>query len=311
MEFSYDNYIKASPDERLNLFMSTLAITNRTPEYYINWEKVIRGTKKFELELNTLNYLIGKSDIYNESFNLFTKQPELIKTIPSLIASRDIVLDILSLDENYNMEFQQLDLKNINTENIKKYVDFCEDSGLLSFLKNNANRSLVDYVYGIEAGLDSNGRKNRSGTIMESILSKNVDKLCAQLDLEHKSQATASYIKKKWGITVPVDKSERRFDEVIYDYRSNNIWIIETNYYGGGGSKLKSVSGEFINLNNFINKSEQNIFFIWITDGKGWNTAKKPLSEAFEQIDYIFNLEMLKEDFLVNLFNIKKTNYKK
>lgn len=64
------NYHKLSSEERLGKFLSTLSITNRTPEYYVNWNKVNRETKKYELELNTLNYLIGKDDIYSEAITL-------------------------------------------------------------------------------------------------------------------------------------------------------------------------------------------------------------------------------------------------
>lgn len=163
----FNNYIGLESDDRLNAFMATLSVTNRTPEYYVNWEKVERETRKFELELNTLNYLIGKEDIYSEALELFTNQPELIKAIPSLIASRDTSLDILNIDENDDMSFEQLNFLVIDENCIADYVDFINQAGLLDFLQNKAKRSLVDYVYGVEAGLDSNARKNRSGTTME------------------------------------------------------------------------------------------------------------------------------------------------
>lgn len=152
-------YLSLPTEERLEYFLNTLSITNRTPEYYVNWNKVERETKLFELELNTLNYLIGKDDIYQEALNLFIKQPDLLRAIPSLIASRDKVLDILSIDENDQMSFEQLNFSKIDTSRILDYVAFIEQSGLLEFLKTKANRSLVDYVYGVEAGLDSNARK--------------------------------------------------------------------------------------------------------------------------------------------------------
>lgn len=149
-----NDYICSSSDERLEFFLSTLSITNRTPEYYVNWEKVERETRKFELELNTLNYLVGKENIYHETLELFTKQPDLIRAIPSLIASRDKILDILVIDDNDNMTFEQLNFSKIDTDRIGDYVDFAEKSGLLDFLQNKAKRSLVDYVYGVESGLD-------------------------------------------------------------------------------------------------------------------------------------------------------------
>lgn len=297
-------YRSLSANERLNEFLSSLSITNRTPEYYVNWEKVERETKKFELELNTLNYLIGKENIFDETLKLFKMQPNLIKVIPSLIASRDKVLDILSIDDNDDMSFERLDFSKIDTERIEDYVIFAEDSGLLDFLQKKANRSLVDYVYGVEAGLDSNARKNRSGTTMEGILERHVSKLASELGLEWKAQATAAYIKEKWNIEVPVDKSERRFDVAVYSAKNNKLWLIETNYYGGGGSKLKAVASEFTELSQFVVQSKDDVEFVWVTDGQGWKTAHLPLSEAFGHIVNVFNLNMLKNNYLFDLFNL-------
>lgn len=297
-------YRSLGANERLNEFLSSLSITNRTPEYYVNWDKVERETKQYELELNTLNYLIGKEDIYEETLRLFEQQPNLIKAIPSLIASRDKVLDILSIDENDDMSFERLDFSKIAMERIEDYVIFAVDSGLLDFLQNKANRSLVDYVYGVEAGLDSNARKNRSGTTMEGILERHVSKLASELGLEWKAQATAAYIKEKWNVEVPVDKSERRFDVAVYSEENNKLWLIETNYYGGGGSKLKAVAGEFTELSQFVVQSKDDVEFVWVTDGQGWKTAHLPLSEAFGHIVNIFNLNMLKNNYLHDLFNL-------
>ena len=134
-------YIYLSNEDRLKQFLNTLSVTNRTPEYYVNWKKVDRETKKYELELNTLNYLIGKDDIYLEALRLFTKQPNLLKAIPSLIASRDKVLDILTIDNDDNMSFEQLNFKTIDASRIDDYMKFIEKSGLLKFLQRHANRS--------------------------------------------------------------------------------------------------------------------------------------------------------------------------
>ena len=154
----------------------------------------------------------------------------------------------------------------------------------------------------MEAGLDSNARKNRSGTTMENILERNVEKICIEQNLVYKVQATANYIRSSWGIEVPVDKSERRFDIAVFSKEKNKVWLIETNYYGGGGSKLKSVSGEFTELSKLIQTAKDDVSFSWVTDGQGWHTARYPLSEAFGHIDNIFNLEMLKQGYLFDLF---------
>ena len=211
-----------------------------------------------------------------------------------------------------NMEYYTLDFNKIDTNKIKDYVEFLSAVGLLHFIQNNVGRSLVDFVTGVEVGLESNARKNRSGTIMESILESYIQKIAIKNNMEYSTQCTAKFIKDTWNIAVPTDKARRRFDAVLYSKEHNKIWIFETNYYGGGGSKLKSVSGEFNELQSLINTSDEDITFVWITDGKGWNTSKLPLQEAFGHIPYIFNLKMLSNGFLQDLitFDILKETRK-
>lgn len=283
-----------SYNNKLEYFINTLSMSNKTPNYFINWEKVVRNTNEFELELNTLNYLVGKEDIVNETKNLFKKQPDLIKVIPSLIAERNKKLVILDLKE-FAMTYKNLSFNNIDKDNIDLYVDFCESVGLLDFIKNHTNKSLVDYVYGVEAGLDSNGRKNRSGTNMETIVENYVSSISEEYNLEYISQAKAFQILSKWGKIVPTDKANRSFDLAIYNKSTDKLFLLETNYYNGGGSKLKSVCGEFMNLNRLINE-DKNISFIWVTDGQGWKTAINPITEAMEEIDNILNLHMIFSD---------------
>lgn len=299
----FESYEKAGILERLTYFLTTLSETNRTAKYFINYDKAVQNTQKFELELNTLNYLIGKQDIKTEALNLFFKQPQLLRAVPALIASREDVLNVLKVDDSDSMKFYKLDFKDINTDEIEKYVDFLEETGLLKFISEDANRSLVDYVYGVEAGLDTNARKNRSGKTMEAILERQISQLSMSLRIEHKAQASPAFIKSKWGISVPVDKSERRFDEAVFDPQRKKLWLLETNYYGGGGSKLKAVAGEFTALNNLITSADGDITFVWVTDGQGWKSAHIPMGEAFSHIENIFNLEMLRGGFLTELLS--------
>lgn len=298
---NFKKYLAMNYEQKLDAFMALLSTTNRTPEYYINWEKVDRETKKYELELNTLNYLIGKKDIEKEAKKLFTSQPNLLKAIPTLIASRDKIMDVLIIDDEDKMDFFTLDFQIIDESRLDIYLEFIENAGLLDFFKNKARQNLVDFVYGVESGLDSNARKNRSGAVMEGILDRKIISTCKKLNYQYKSQATSRWMQVNWGVNVPVDKSQRRFDEAIYDPFNNKVYVIETNYYGGGGSKLKAVAGEFKTLNQLINLAEDDVTFIWVTDGLGWKTARLPLEEAFKEISYVFNLEMLSEDFLFQL----------
>ena len=130
---------------------------------------------------------------------------------------------------------------------------------------------------------------------MEKLIEIYVKAICDKHGFSYISNATAASIKAKFGKDVPTDKSDRRFDFTINT--SDNIYLIEVNYYGGGGSKLKSVAGEFKSLFDLI-KSEPNIGFIWITDGLGWHTAKRPLLETFNATDYVMNIKMIENGLL-------------
>ncbi|MDK7352983.1 type II restriction endonuclease [Rothia aeria] len=294
----YNEYMGSAPEEKLKYFLSTLSITNRTPEYYVNWEKVNGGVKKHALALNTLNYLIGLNNLYEEAIQLFTQQPNLLEAVPVLFASRDVHLDVMEVDEDESIFFYNLDFKNVDTTNIQKYVDFMQKSGLLDFLKHSANRSLVDYAYGVEVGLDSNGRKNRSGKVMEDLLEGQLRAVADFYGYQTMTQATAHRMRQEWQVEVPVDKSERKFDGALFDSHKRRLFLFETNYYGGGGSKLKSVAGEFKSLYNHVIQNSEGIEFVWVTDGQGWKTTAKPLSEAFAVIPNIFNINQLHHGYL-------------
>ena len=134
---------------------------------------------------------------------------------------------------------------------------------------------------------------------MESIVETFVSNFCKEKGFEYIAQARATEIFKKWNKTVKVDKSERSFDFAIFNPETKNIKLIETNFYNGGGSKLKAVCGEFKSL--YTELKEQNIDFIWVTDGLGWYTTKRPLEETYNHNDYVFNLTSLEKDTLKEL----------
>ena len=300
----FGKYQQLNKDNQFKLLMDTLSLTNRTPEYYVNWSKVEANTRSLEISLNTMNYLIGKENIYEETLNLFIQQPQLIRVIPTLLAIRDEKFEVLRINEQSELLFENLDFKNLDTENLAKYVDFANESGLLSFLSQKATKSLVDYVFGVEVGLDSNGRKNRSGTFMENIVEEKIATICEEKNLEYLSQANAIKIKLKWDIDVPYKESMRNHDFAIFNPYTKKLTIIEVNYYGGGGSKLKSVAGEFAELSAYFNVQSPDIQFVWVTDGQGWHTSNRPLRDAFETIDYIINLKMMNAKYLEEILAI-------
>jgi len=263
-------------------------------DYFVNWKKVLQNIEPIEKELNLLNYLIGKQDLYNETVDLLLKYPETIKAIPLLLAIREKSLEVLIDTRKFiyrNFDFSK---KNYNEDEIKTFADFILKSGLGELLQDKKIKNLVDYATGVEVGLDSNGRKNRGGTLMESIVEEFVRDASLDLNMEYMPQATAIKIKEKWNIDVKVDKSSRIIDFAIN--KSGKLYFIECNFYGGGGSKLKSTATEYIRMNEYWNK--QGIQFIWITDGAGWKSTLKPLREYFDKADYLLNLEMLRKGIL-------------
>ncbi|MDD3085251.1 MAG: type II restriction endonuclease [Candidatus ainarchaeum sp.] len=291
---------KISEKEVFAYFLNTLKPSIMTYDYFLNWEKINSAVSKYKIELNLLNSLLNSENIESEFKSLIIKYPNLIPTLPVLLAVRDqelnIIKDYKSKDLTYtNYKFDLV--SNIGEKEAKQYFIFFKETGLINLFLNKKIKNLVDYVYGVEAGLDSNGRKNRTGKVMEKVVEIFISELISKnKNLEYLSQATAHKIKDKWGYVVEFDKSARSFDFAIYNTNNKKIFLIETNFYNGGGSKLKSVCSEFKFLYNTL--KSQNIDFIWITDGNGWNTTKKPLEEAFNQNDYIFNLGQLEKDIL-------------
>jgi type II restriction enzyme len=176
---------------------------------------------------------------------------------------------------------------------------FFNQSGLKEIFTNKNIKNIVDYCFGVEVGLDTNARKNRTGTLMENIIEEYLHDLKYNKSIEFIKQPTKQKLSSLWDINIELDKSNRRFDFAIRNTSSDSIAIIETNYYSGGGSKLKSTAGEYQYLHDLL--SNQNINLIWITDGHGWHTSKKPLEETFIHNDYVFNLHLVNNGALMEV----------
>jgi type II restriction enzyme len=263
-------------------------------DYFVNWRKVIINVQLFEKELNILNYLIGKENLEKEAFDLFKKYPEAIKAIPTLLAVREGIIDVLIDTKTFKYKSLDFFQQFYTDEELYGIVEFIVKTGLGDLIAKKQIKNFVDYATGVEVGLDSNGRKNRGGTLMESLVEEFVSDTCKDLGLEYMSQATAKKIKDQWNIEVVVDKSSRQLDFAIN--KNGKLFFIECNFYGGGGSKLKSTATEYIEMNRYWNS--QGFEFIWITDGAGWKSTLKPLREYFDKADYLLNLEMMKDGLL-------------
>ena len=280
-------------DEVFNYIINNLKETIKTWDYFVNWNKVIRNYQDVETSLNLLNTLIGKENIEVATKNLLKEYPKVIAVIPSLLAYRERKVKLLSNIKNF--ETTEYDFS--KPIDLDKAVMFLKESGFLKLVSDKTIKSIPDYFIGVEVGLDSNGRKNRSGTSMEDIAEFFIKDICQRKGYEYIPQATADKIKQKWNKDITVTKSSKRIDFAVNT--PNKLYLIETNFYGGGGSKLKSTAGEYAEIyHQWKNDGHQ---FIWITDGLGWQSTKRPLRDTFDNTDYIINLDMIQKGVLEDL----------
>jgi len=282
-----------SADDAFFYLLKSLKDTIRTYDFYVAWDKVTENTSKIEVSLNILNSLIGKKNISEELKSLIKQYPEIVPVIPILIACRENVLKVADIGGDIEYSFKKQNT--YSDKEINEIVYFAKQCGLLNMLMDKTIKNLVDYCLGVEVGLDTNARKNRSGTVMENLTEVYVKAICKKRGYQYLSQATATKIKSEFNKTVPTDKADRHFDFAINT--GNKIYLIEVNYYGGGGSKLKAVAGEFKSLYELI-KGKNDLGFIWVTDGLGWNTAERPLWETFNAIDFVLNLNLIEYGLL-------------
>lgn len=279
---------------------STFTPTIFTWSFYSDFPKIERNTFKIKVQLNILNALLWEQDIENKFLEILTSYPETREVLPILLAVRGTFTLVLDSDSKELKNMSHLFKKDtkLSEQDREELLKFFHDSGLRNIFENKKITNLSDYVFGIETGLDTNARKNRSGTQMEDIVEDFIKNFCEQKKYQYKAQATAKWILENWKIEVKSDKSERRFDFAIFDEKE--VFLIETNFYGGGGSKLKAVAGEFTWLYHYL--WEQGIKMFWITDGLGWQTTLRPLEDAYNKTDgNIYNLQMLKEGILETL----------
>ena len=280
-------------DEVFAYLISSLKETIKSFDYFVNWKKVIKNYQDVETSLNLLNTLIGKEDIEQASLKLLREYPKVIGVVPALLAERDKKISLLPNPQNF-------DIKRFDFSKPMPAEDgvlFLKESGFLNLISNRNIKSIPDYFIGVEVGLDSNGRKNRSGTSMENFVEFFVKDICERNGYEYIAQATADKIKSKWNKNITVNKSSKRIDFAINTPK--RLYLIETNFYGGGGSKLKSTAGEYADIYHQWTRDGHQ--FIWVTDGYGWETTQRPLRDTFNTTDYIINLDMIQKGVLEEL----------
>ena len=273
--------------------ISNLKETIKSWDYFVNWKKVIKNYRDVETSLNLLNTLIGKENIEEEAKQLLTEYPKIIGVLPVLLALRKKRIGLLADIKS----FQTKEFNFSKGISVDDAVLFLKRSGFLDLISDRCIKSIPDYFIGVEVGLDTHGRKNRSGTAMETLIEFFVSDICKRNNWEYIPQATAEKIKSKWSKNITVKKSSKRIDFAINT--PNKLYLIETNFYGAGGSKLKSTAGEYADIyHQWTNDGHQ---FIWITDGFGWKSTTRPLRDTFNSTDYILNIDMVQKCVLEEL----------
>ena len=265
--------------------------------YYVDFDKVYRNVDSIKVELNILNSLIGSKNIEDDFEQIVVKYPETLKCIPILLAVRGREIIAVDGDGEFTYNFH-----NPNYD-IEQYKIFMKKTGLFNLIENRILSNLFDYVTGIETGLDSNGRKNRGGHLMENLVESFLIRANLIVNKTFYKEMKISEIEAKWKIDLSFisneGATEKRFDFVV---KANDaIYAIETNFYTGGGSKLNETARSYKNI-AMETKNIAGFEFVWVTDGRGWISARNNLRETFEVMDHLYSIDDMENGVMNKIF---------
>ena len=264
----------AHTKDQFDLFISQLRETNATLDFYCDFPKIAKNVADIEISLNTLNYLIGKEDLRTAVQALWDRDKRVFEVMDILIATRK------KDGKKYINNDGSMHSIHSLFSSVDGVMKFIEGTGLDKVFKNKEVKDLVDYVFGVETGLDTNARKNRSGEITETLVARIFD----NAGIKYRQQVSS---KEYPAISAVLGADQKVFDFVITS--KNKTYLIEVNFYSGGGSKLNEVARSYTDVAPKVN-GVPGFEFVWITDGEGWNSAKNKLEEAFAAIPSIYNL---------------------
>ena len=271
--------MSAHTTEQFNHFMSQLRETNATLDFYCDFPKIARNVADIEISLNMLNFLIGKENLREAVQSLWDRDPHVFEVMDILIATRK------KDDKKYIDNDGSMHSVHSLFSSVDGVMKFLEGTGLDKVLKNKEVKDLVDYVFGVETGLDTNARKNRSGEITETLVARIFD----NAGIRYREQVSS---KEFPSIAAALGADQKVFDFVITANGKN--YLIEVNFYSGGGSKLNEVARSYTDVAPKVN-GVHGFEFVWITDGIGWNSARNKLEEAFAAIPSIYKLTTISE----------------
>lgn len=292
-----------SLEETIERFHETIIDTNRSYNFFVNWEKVEQHVDKYKIELSILDALIGSRNFNKDLENIFKKYPEVLPVIPILIAVRDarlkVIRDFSDADTDI-MEYNFTERKLSELE-IKVLIEFFEKTGLKNFFENLSTKSIRDYVTGVEVGMDTHARKNRSGDSMELVIKPFIEKI----NLKHDNryiilfQKNFNYLQKNFGIKVSASIRNRKADFILINADKDRVVNIEVNFYSGTGSKPQEIVDSYINRQEEL--KENGFEFIWITDGYGWKGQKNQIEKGFRKVNYLLNLHFVRKGLLEDI----------
>lgn len=265
--------------------------------YYVNFEKVYGNVDGIKVELNILNSLIGSKDIENDFEKLIAEYPQVLKCVPVLLAVRSSEIYAIDGDGEYLFNFKKMNYS------VAEHKMFMRKTGLFDLIANRIINNLVDYVTGVEVGLDSNGRKNRGGHLMENLVEDFLQKAGLVKGTDYFKEMYISDIQRRWDIDLSsisnTGKTEKRFDFVVK--KGNTVYGIETNFYASSGSKLNETARSYKTI-ALEAKDIKGFAFVWFTDGIGWQSAKHNLEETFDVLGNLYCIADLENGVVSELF---------
>ena len=266
-------------------------------DYYIDFEKVHRNVDSIKIELNILNSLVGSKNIEEDFEKIIKEYPQTLKCVPILLAVRSNEIYAMDCNGEYTYDFKKMTLS------VDDYKKFMKKTGLFDLISNRIVSNLVDYVTGVETGLDSNGRKNRGGHLMENLVESYIQKAGFIKNENYFKEMYIHEITDRWDIDLSAisnqGKMEKRFDFVV---KTNDmIYAIETNFYASGGSKLNETARSYKTLAQEVDTID-GFTFVWFTDGKGWNSARHNLEETFDVMVNIYNINDMENGIMNEVF---------
>lgn len=267
-------------------------------EYYVDFKKVFSNVDELKIPLNILNSLIGSKDIESDFKKVATAYPETLRCIPILLAKREN--EIMAMDEKGSYTYR-FDKPNYT---IDEYATFMHKTGLFDLIGRHIINNLVDYVTGVEVGLDSNGRKNRGGHLMEDLVERYLIKAGYEKGVSYFKEMYIHEIEERWGIDLSAisnnGDAEKRFDFVVKGDKA--VYGIETNFYSSSGSKLNETARSYKTI-TLEARGLDNFKFVWITDGQGWYKAKNNLKETFDVLEHLYSITDLENGIIKKIIN--------